>query len=209
VPSLSGNNANPTGANANGSLTANAATRAVRTSNPDAPAWSGTDAELETEPDMDGDEYDEDGMYIDDGTDTGGVSESDWEGRRTNRGGGGQGGLGRGEMGDSALFLGGDTVSGFPTMPWNGVTAQSTDGVIVIDFLAPLCPYSCVTRTDIRSHAGLLDVLLGAIFKGCAFAYSPGQLTPIPIQTLTKKPSIRRSQRSSLHRFQNLVNLSN
>ena len=97
VPSLPGVNGQ--------TLAANAATRSVRTSNPDAPAWSGTDAELETEPDMDQDEYDEDGLYIDDGTDTGGVSESDWEGRKSRS---------RAEMGDSTLFLGGDTIFWLP-----------------------------------------------------------------------------------------------
>ena len=67
--------------------------RSLKMSNPDAPAWSGTDIETEAD-DLEFEGENE--------TDAGGISESDWEGRSRNGG--------RGDVGGSTLFLPGDTV---------------------------------------------------------------------------------------------------
>jgi len=97
----------------------------LRTSNPDQPGattpWSGTDGETE------GDDF-ENELEGEGETDTGGISESDWEGRGltsaggaggsmrngVSGGGGGGGGGNRGDLGGSTLFLPGDTIFWLP-----------------------------------------------------------------------------------------------
>ncbi|KIM25078.1 hypothetical protein M408DRAFT_26482 [Serendipita vermifera MAFF 305830] len=124
-----------------------AAARSVRTSNPDTPAWSGTDAE--TEPDVDQDEYDEDGLYIDDGTDTGGVSESDWEGRNRTRS--------RAEMGESALFLGGDTIF------WLPYALTLVSRVPIYDLMRDFLTFSWARFSkDVHSHTLQIAKILSA-----------------------------------------------
>ncbi|CAG7852425.1 SubName: Full=Uncharacterized protein {ECO:0000313/EMBL:CCA70849.1} [Serendipita indica DSM 11827] len=142
--------------------------RSLKMSNPDAPAWSGTDIETEAD-DLEFEGENE--------TDTGGISESDWEGRSRN-------GI-RGDVGGSTLFLPGDTIF------WLPYALTLVSRVPIYDLMRDFLTFSWARFSkDVHSHTLQIAKILSAPVP------KPGELIKLDASPPEKDKPTDRSGRA-------------